>query len=161
MKELYLKFKTKHPSLAEILRFLVVGGISTALEYLLAGVVLYLFDPTLYHMLWDILRADGASITAKYVSQGVGYTLSTVASYFLSVLFVFEEKGESKTALGFTAYFVLSVVGLLIGELGMVLFVGKLSWNFWLTKILLTLITLTYSYFFKKYLIFKSWKKQS
>lgn len=151
-----LRIFENHPKIAEIVRFLLVGGICTLLEYAVAGTLLFALEKGKYGSFLSVfIKKTNPSTAVSTVCTSVGYIVSTLLSYFLSVRFVFDEKGRSKTALGFTAFVLLSVGGLLLNELGMWLLLEKGNVWFWFAKILMTVIVFAYNYCTKKCLIFK------
>lgn len=156
---LVLKLCFGNRRLAEIARFVIVGVIATLADFIASGIVLYLFDPSLYNSFLAIFNSKGASLAAQCVSTGVGFIVGVVVNYFLSVFFVFEEKGNSKTALGFILFVLLSAGGLAINVAGMYLFVDFAGWNYWLIKILLTCVVLVYNYVTRKFIIFRKRRK--
>ena len=95
------------------------------------------------------------SVLASCVGTGVGFLAGLAVNYILSVLFVFDEKGNSRTLSGFVVFALLSAGGLAINVLGMYLFVDLAHWNEWLIKILLTLVVLVYNYVTRKLIIFR------
>ena len=59
-------------------------------------------------------------------------------NYILSVLFVYEDKGNSKSVKGAILFAVLSVIGMLINMGGMWLGYDVCGINEWVTKIIMT-----------------------
>lgn len=157
LKSWYKEFNQSHKRLCEIIRFIIVGGIATLIDYLVMGIVLYLFDPSLYPKFYNVWigRVGDPSTIATVISSGLGFCVSLVANYLLSVLFVYEEKGNSKTIKGIILFVVLSVGGLLLNMLGMWLGYDICGINEWITKIAMTLIVLIYNYVTRKLFIFK------
>lgn len=146
--------------LAEILRFCIVGGVATIVDFVAMGITLYIFDPSLYPNFFNVFYGGGTpTVLASCVGTGVGFIVGLVVNYLLSVLFVFDEKGSSKTLHGFIVFALLSAGGLAINVVGMYLFVDLAGWNEWLIKIMLTLIVLVYNYITRKLIIFRKDKK--
>ncbi len=146
--------------LAEILRFCIVGGVATIVDFVAMGITLYIFDPSLYPNFFNVFYGGGTpTVLASCVGTGVGFIVGLVVNYLLSVLFVFDEKGSSKTLRGFMVFALLSAGGLAINVVGMYLFVDLAGWNEWLIKIMLTLIVLVYNYITRKLIIFRKDKK--
>ena len=54
LKNWYINFNNNHKKLCEIIRFVIVGGIATLIDYLVMGVVLYLFNPSLYPHFYNV-----------------------------------------------------------------------------------------------------------
>ena len=155
------KWNEKHPLLMEIVRFCIVGGLATVVDMVVMGVVLYLFEPELYPHFYNVWIGGGEPSTlATVVGTGAGFILGLFVNYFLSVLFVFEEKGKSKSVFGFTVFAVLSVIGLGIHLLGMYIGYDLLHINEWIVKIILTAVVMVYNYVSKKLLLFKKAKKE-
>lgn len=157
LKNWYINFNNNHKKLCEIIRFVIVGGIATLIDYLVMGVVLYLFNPSLYPHFYNVWigKIGEPTALATVVGTGLGFCVSLVANYLLSVLFVYEEKGNSKSAKGVLLFVVLSVIGLLINMLGMWVGYDLCHINEWITKIIMTLLVLVYNYVTRKLFIFK------
>ena len=113
MKKFLAKLNAAHPLFMEIIRFLIVGGIATVIDMLVMGAVVYAFDPSLYPHFYNVWYGGGEPSTlATVVGTGAGFVAGLIFNYIFSVLFVFSEKGNSKSVLGFTVFTLLSVVGL-------------------------------------------------
>lgn len=157
IKEKIIELNKKYPTLFEILRFLIVGGIATVIDFLTMGIVLYIFNPKIYPHFYNVFfgATQKPSLAANMVGTGTGFLFGLVINYVLSVIFVFIDKGNSKSAGGFISFAVLSAIGLAIHEIGMYVFCGKLGANEWIIKIIMTLVVLVYNYISRKLLIFK------
>ena len=153
------KLNEKYPLFMEIVRFGVVGVLATAVDMVAMGVVLYLFEPSLYPHFYNVWYGGGEPSTlATIVGTGTGFVLGLFVNYFLSVLFVFSEKGKSKSVYGFTVFAILSAIGLGIHLVGMYIGYDLLGINEWIVKIILTAIVMVYNYVSKKLLLFKKIK---
>ena len=154
-----IEFINRPTLVSEIFRFILVGGLATVIDFFVMGIVLYIFDPSLYPHFYNVFFGGGEpSLVAKLVGTGVGFVFGLIANYILSVIFVFNEKGNSKSAKGFIVFAVFSAIGLLIHEFGMYLLSDLLSVNEWICKIVLTLVVLIYNYLSRKIFIFKKEK---
>lgn len=152
----YKNFNEKHKRLCEIARFVIVGGIATVIDMFVMGLILYCFEPSLYPKFYNVWFGGGNPKTiATVVGTGTGFVVSLVANYLLSVLFVYEDKGNSKTVKGMVLFTVLSVIGLLINMGGMWLGYDVIGINEWIVKIIMTLVVLVYNYVTRKLFIFK------
>ena len=153
----YINFNNSHKKLCEIIRFIIVGGIATVIDYIVMGIVLYLFDPSLYPHFYNVWigRVGDPSTLAAVIGTGLGFLVSLVANYLLSVLFVYEEKGNSKSVKGAILFAVLSAIGLFINMAGMWLGYDICGINEWVTKIAMTFVVLVYNYTTRKLFIFK------
>lgn len=155
-------FVEKHHVFCEIVRFLIVGGIATVVDMFVMGLVLYAFDPSLYPKFYNIFYGGGQpSTAATVVGTGCGFIAGLIVNYVLSIFFVFEHKGKSKSAGGFLIFTLLSAVGLGIHLLGMYLGYTVIGINEWIVKIVLTVIVLIYNYVSKRLLLFKKSKTES
>ena len=160
-KEKFHNFVSKHARLCEIIRFLIVGGFATLVDMLVMGLILYAFGPSLYpkfYNIWYSKEEIKVSTAAAVVGTGAGFLAGLIVNYVLSIVFVFEHKGNSKSVGGFLAFTLLSVVGLGIHLLGMYLGKGVWGINEWIVKIVLTVIVLVYNYISKRLLLFKEKK---
>ncbi len=149
-----------HKLLAEILRFCIVGGIATIVDFFCMGCVLYAFEPHGYPHFYNVFFGSNfdPSQSATIVGTGVGFTVGLLVNYLLSIFFVFEEKGKSKTVTGFIVFTLFSIGGLLIHLLGMWLGYSVLKINEWIVKIFLTIVVLIYNYLTRKFFIFRKAK---
>ncbi|MBO4572689.1 MAG: GtrA family protein [Clostridia bacterium] len=143
--------------LGEIVRFLLVGGLATVVDFFMMGVTLYFFAPDKYPSFFNVFHGatEKPELIAACFGTGIGFIFGLIANYVLSIIFVFNEKGNSKSVKGFLVFAFFSAIGLGIHEVGMYLFNGVLLWNEWLVKILLTFIVLIYNFVTRKLLIFK------
>ena len=157
----------KKELLFEILRFLIVGGTATIVDY----IVYYLFrqiilPPSLIanNQMWD-----SASLI---ISTALGFTVGLIVNWVLSVKFVFQnvtDKKKSSSATSFVKFTVIGLIGLGITEVGMYIGVSllpeieifgisslfNLSLKEWFMKCLMTCIVLVFNYIARKKLIFK------
>lgn len=154
--------KKKGGTFAEIFRFLLVGGLATVADMFVMGVVLYAFKPSLYPKFYNVFYGGGKpSTAATVVGTGCGFIAGLLVNYILSVLFVFEHKGKSKTVGGFMLFTVLSAVGLGIHLAGMYIGYNLLHGNEWVIKILLTAVVLVYNYLSRRFILFKNDTKET
>ncbi len=153
----YKNFNQKHEKLCEIARFIIVGGIATIIDMFVMGVVLYLFEPELYPKFYNVWigKVGDPKTIATVIGTGVGFGISLIFNYVLSVIFVYEDKGNSKTVKGAVMFAVFSTIGLLLNMAGMWLGYDVLKINEWIVKIIMTLVVLVYNYITRKLFIFK------
>ena len=147
----------KNQLLREIFRFLLVGGGATVVDFLAMSLVLYLMQPQIYPDFLSVFFGGTAqpSTLATVIGTGAGFLVGLAFNYVFSVLFVYKEKGNSKTVGGFLLFSVLSAGGLAIHLLGMYVGYDLLSINEWIVKIILTAVVLVYNYLTRKFLIFR------
>lgn len=138
------------------MRFVFVGGLATVIDFLVMGITLYACDPSLYpHFYNAFFRGGEPALYAKMLGTGLGFLFGLISNYVLSVFFVFNEKGNSRSAKGFIIFAIFSAIGLGIHLLGMWFFSGVLSINEWIVKILMTAVVLVYNYLTRRIFIFK------
>ena len=153
----FIKKLWNNPLLREIVRFLIVGGGATVVDFLTMSLVLYLMQPEIYPDFLSIFLGGTAEPTtlATVIGTGAGFLVGLAFNYIFSVLFVYKEKGNSKTVGGFLLFAVLSAGGLLIHLVGMYLGYDLLHINEWIVKIVLTAVVLVYNYLTRKFFIFR------
>lgn len=152
-----------NPLLREIVRFLIVGGCATFIDFLTMSLVLFAMQPEIYPNFLSIFLGgtQDPSTLATVIGTGCGFLVGLAFNYIFSVIFVYKEKGNSKTLGGFLLFAVLSAGGLLIHLLGMYVGYDILHFNEWLIKIFLTAVVLVYNYLTRKILIFRQKKNAS
>ena len=157
------EFSTKHSLLVEIIRFLIIGGIATIIDMLVMGITLYIFQPQNYPNFFNVFygATNDPSTISTIIGTGLGFIFGLIFNYVFSILFVFEEKGKSKSVVRFISFSLLSFIGLCIHLLGMYIGYDLLKINEWIVKIILTLIVLVYNYLTRKLLIFKKVKEEN
>lgn len=157
----YKEFNEKHRKFCEFARFVIVGCITTAIDMLIMGIILYAFEPSLYPKFYNVWigKAGDPKTIATVIGTGVGFTISSVFSYLLSVKVVYNDEGNSKTAFGAILYFVLAAIGLFLNMGGMWLGYDVIGINEWIVKIAMTLIVMFYNFGSRKLLIFRKSKK--
>ena len=149
-------FLRTHKTIAEILRFIIVGGIATLIDMLTMGITMYFMQRGIYSSFINVfIHAPTPSTLATIVGTTIGFLVGLVVNYLLSIWFVFNDKGKSKSAQGFLMFTVLSVIGLLINIVGTYIGFDLMHLNQWLVKIIMILIVLVYNYISKKLLLFK------
>lgn len=158
--------QTKKQLILEILRFLIVGGTATLVDYF----VFWIFDGVLFPL---ISSAAWWEIVSLIVATALGFCVGLVVNWLLSVRFVFKQvknKEEASSKKSFALFTIIGVIGLAITEVGILLLVAILpgfslfgttellgtTWAKWLAKIVMTCIVLVWNYIGRKLFIFKS-----
>ena len=156
---------TKKQLLAEIFRFLLVGGLATIADY----IVFYLFRQWLLPT--QLFDAKAWDICSLIIATAFGFCAGLVVNWILSVKFVFravKNTEEAHSKKGFLIFTVIGLIGLGITELGMLVLVRVfpaitlfgttqflLPWDEWLAKIIMTCIVLVFNYIGRKIFVFK------
>lgn len=150
------EFLNTHKTIAEILRFIIVGGIATIVDMFTMGVVMYFMERSIYPSFINVfINSPTPSTFATIMGTSVGFVVGLIVNYVLSILFVFNEKGNSRTVKGFVVFTVLSVIGLIINIIGTYIGFDLLHLNQWLVKIIMIIIVLIYNYISKRLVLFK------
>lgn len=149
-------FFEKHKRLGEIIRFVIVGGCSTVIDFLAMSLFIFLFNMEVYdHSLLAVfLSSGGASSWSVVVGTGVGFVVSLVFSYLLSTFFVFENGKNARSLKGASIFAILSTIALLMQTVFMYIGYDILGFNEWLLKILITFVTMTFNYITRKKFIY-------
>ena len=158
MKQFLHKLNQKYPKLMEIVRFIIVGGIATLIDFIITGVFWYFTNREIYPKFYNILfgKIGEPSTWSTVVGTALGFGISLIFNYLLSLLFVFEEKGDGKSDKGFILFLIFSLIGLGIQSLGMYLLYDLAGFNEWIIKIILTLVVLVFNYITRKLFIFNN-----
>lgn len=154
-KQSILKKVVNKQNFLEVIRFLIIGGIATIVDYLAMGVYEYFMEPTGFDSFLDVFTRNDIKTSVVMVGTTLGFLSGLIVNYVFSITFVYEEKGNSKTALGFAIFSILSLIGLLISNVGMWLGYDICNFNQWIVKIVMTIIVMCYNYISKRLIIFK------
>ena len=158
--------QTKKQLLAEIFRFLLVGGTATVIDY----AVFWALDTCLL----PLILPQTAFWTAFSLILAVagGFCVGLLINWILSVGYVFrqtKEKVDVRSKKDFLTFTVIGCIGLVINELGMLFLVWSLptitilgattflsmEWKKWIAKCIVTCIVLVWNYIGRKKFIFK------
>lgn len=150
----------------EIVRFLLVGGLATLVDY----AVFYVFRQWLFPQ--TLFSWTGWNACSLAIATACGFAVGLLVNWLLSVAFVFQDvkdKQQSSSTKSFWIFTFIGLIGLAITEIGVLLLVHilpeitlfgvtkfLLPWDEWLSKIVMTCIVLTFNYVMRKTLIFKS-----
>jgi putative flippase GtrA len=119
---------------SQLLRFLLVGGLCTAVQYLVLVAAV------------ELGRAD------PLLASGAGFVLSAVLNYLLNRRYTWASRAGHRIAV---RRFVLVVgSGLLLNLLGMRLLHGYLRWHYVPAQVLTTLVTLGWNFAWHRYWTF-------
>lgn len=110
----------------EFLRFALVGGLCTALQYLvlILGV--------------EVLGVDAV------LASGIGFVLSAVLNYMLNRQFTWASSVPH--AIAMRRFITVLAIGLALNLLGMRLLHGYLGWHYVLSQVLTTVMTLLWNF---------------
>lgn len=162
MKRFLLNFVNKHKLLYEILKFLIVGTITTMIDFFVMSLIIYCFDAVAfdYNLIKVFLNGHTASTMAVVTGTAIGFVVSTIFSYWASNNVVFEKTEFSNSDKGIVMFFALALSGLVIHIVGMWFGYQILLINEWIVKIALTIIVMVFNYVTRKFIIFKEREKE-
>lgn len=89
---------------AQIIKFGFVGGLCFLIDFVIST--------ALFHLLINITSRSAATAIGGFV----GFTISVVVNYVLSMKFVFERKEDMSRRKEFVIFVILSVIGLGVNE---------------------------------------------
>lgn len=115
----------------QIFKFVVVGGIAT------------LIDWAIYYILFNYFHIF------PLISNIISYSISVIYNFIMSVKWVFDTKNKSMKRL-LLEFIILSLIGLIISEFIIWLFLELLSFNSFIAKILSTLIVMVINFVLRK-----------
>jgi len=149
-------YAEKHKKVAEVVRFVIIGGLATVIDFFITGLTEYFIDTSKFSSLLEVFIGGNAELSTSTVVIGnaVGFTTSLIFNYVFSIIFVYEHTGNSKSVKGFVLFAVLSIIGLALNLLGVYVLFDLLHTNQWLAKVIMTIIVLIYNYLSRKYFIF-------
>ena len=148
--------QTKKELIWEMIRFLIVGGIATLVDY----AVFYLCNLVIF-------KAIDTQVNLV-LSTALGFTFGLLTNWFLQkFVYRYITTKQTKSKVVFTKFVILSLIGLGITELGiniaspiyptLVLSIFGVKFQFWklFMKVLMTCVVLVFNYFGRKYFVFK------
>lgn len=126
----------------EFFRYILVGGSA----FLVDIGVMYLFKEYIFH---------GSYL---YLAVFIGYTVGLIYNFFFSCKYVFENgfaKIKNKEISSFIIFTIIGIIGLILTELFMKLFVDVIGIYYVISKILTGALVMFWNYIARKVIIFK------
>lgn len=120
---------------AQLIRFLLTGGLATALQYLVLAVSM-----------------DGLGWSAALAS-GTGYLAGSVLSYVMNYFFTFASNRSHVQAA--PRFYVMVAVGWGLNTVVMALLADGLDWNPWLSQLIATFLALIWNFVAARIWVFK------
>lgn len=118
--------------LNQILKFGVVGGLAFIIDY---GILILLTE--VFHINY-------------LISTTISFIVSVIFNYILSIFWVFDVDKNKNRATVFSVFIVLSIIGLLLNDLFMWLFVDGWKVHYLLAKIIATFLVMIYNFITRK-----------
>ncbi|MBQ9124939.1 MAG: GtrA family protein [Acholeplasmatales bacterium] len=147
--------QSKSEIIREIIRFLIVGGIATIVDY----IVFYTFN---------LVILKNVDITLNlFISTTLGFLAGLLVNWFLQkFVYKYIDESQTKSKKVFMKFVVVSVIGLGITQLGILLaepiyntyyWTIIITFDFWklFMKCLMTCIVLVFNYVCRKLFVFK------
>lgn len=153
---------------AEILRFLLVGGLATVCDY-----AVYLLFRQIVLPPDLVVGSDAWNACSAVIATTLGFLTGLLINWVLSVVFVFkggEKRVEVRDKKAFLIFTIIALIGLVFTQIAVgvgVLAVPSfalfgvdsflsLGWNEWLLKGITTCIVLVFNYWARKRYIFNA-----
>ena len=89
----------------------------------------------------------------KYIANAIGFTVAATTNYFLNRIWTFESHNPN-IALEFTRFFVIALIGLGINSGIVWAMSGKLKVNFYIAKIVATMVVTAWNFLINAYYTF-------
>ncbi|TSA27931.1 MAG: GtrA family protein [Bacteroidetes bacterium] len=89
----------------------------------------------------------------KYVANAIGFTIAASTNYFLNRIWTFESTNPN-VVLEFTRFFVIALIGLGINSAIVWAMSGKLKVNFYLSKLVATIVVTMWNFLINAYYTF-------
>lgn len=133
LKLFHIKLNEKMEKLfIQIFKFVIVGGIATIIDWVI------------YYIVYNFLKVN------PLVANIISFSVSVIYNYMASVKWVFNvDENKSKRKM-FVEFMVFSILGLLLTELLLWLFISKLSINEMVSKIISTAIVMVFNFVTRK-----------
>jgi putative flippase GtrA len=145
LQKLFLKF----PILKQLIKFVIVGGINTGIDFAVLNI--------------EMILTGIASGPGMLVLNSISFSVATTNSYFMNKRWTFEDKGAEKSGVKFSQFLAVSIVGIIING-GIVYLITSfttplfgLSPQLWanVAKLLATGISLIWNFIGYKFFVFK------
>ncbi|MBR1386545.1 MAG: GtrA family protein [Bacilli bacterium] len=136
LKKLNIKLSNdKYNLLVQIFKFFIVGVIATIIDFII------------YYICYNKFEID------PLIANIISFSISVIYNYIASVKWVFAtDKNKNKKVL-FIEFISLSILGLLLTESLLFIFINLLSFNKMISKIIATIITMVFNFVTRKIFI--------
>jgi len=121
----------------QIVAFLIVGIIATAIDWIL------------YYILCNIV------LISPYISNILSFIIALIFNYIASSKWVFNFKNKS-----FVPFVIYSIIGLLLTEALLFIFIDLINIDKMISKIIATIITMIFNFLTRKVLLEKKHNKK-
>ncbi len=133
LKKLHINTSPKTTNLLiQIFKFVIVGGIATLIDWIV------------YYILYNFLKVN------PLIANILSFSVSVIYNYSASVRWVFDVNKNKNKKKMFAEFMIFSVIGLIITELLLYLFINILSLHAMLSKVISTLIVMVFNFVTRK-----------
>lgn len=146
---MYQTIIARFPIIKQFSKFVVVGVINTAIDFIVLNV--------------EMAATHITSGPFMFVLNSVSFSAATVNSYFMNKYWTFEDKSNQKEGAKFSQFFVVSIIGITIN--GAVVYfmttflspLGGINAQLWanVAKIVATGFSLVWNFIGYKFIVFK------
>ena len=137
---LHIENKKLEKLSVQILKFIIVGGIATIIDWIV------------YYILFNYLDMN------PLVANIFSFSVSVIYNYTASVKWIFEvDKNKSKKKV-FIEFIILSLIGLLLTEILLFIFISYISMTEMSSKIIATAIVMVFNFITRKIFLEKDKK---
>ena len=124
--------------------------ISQLFKFGVVGVLAFIIDYVILYFCTDILHIH------YLISSFISFTISVIFNYILSVKWVFNVSKDMSKKDSFIIFVFLSIIGLIINEIVMYIFVGKFGIYYMISKLIATAIVMVYNFITRKIIVEKN-----
>ena len=116
----------------QIFRFIIVGGIATIIDW------------TIYYILFNIFEIN------PLIENILSFSVAVVYNCIASIKWVFTVDENKNKKQIFIEFVILSIIGLIISEILLYIFVDTIKINEMISKVLATIIVMTFNFVTRK-----------
>jgi|APSaa5957512576_1039674.scaffolds.fasta_scaffold177504_2 putative flippase GtrA len=120
---------------AQVVRFLMTGGLSTGLHYFVLGVLTAYFS------------------VSAVVASSLGYFSGALLSYVLNYFFTFESERPHVEAV--PRFYTMVFIGFVINASCVGLAADYFGWNKWVVQVIATCLTLIWNFWASRHWVFR------
>lgn len=89
----------------------------------------------------------------KYIANGIGFSIAATTNYFLNRIWTFESTNPN-IVIEFSRFFIIALIGLGINSAIVWAMSGKLKVNFYLSKLVATIVVTAWNFLINAYYTF-------
>lgn len=150
----------KYKNVWEFARYALVSLFTKFVNIFGEALVRFIMEPWAYLSFWALIWGTTENVTVSMISTVAGFLLASVVEYFISCVFVFEKNKKGNSVMGFVAFLLLSLGGMVIHILGKYVGETLLGCPWIAVNIVCGFFVLAYNYVAKKFLLFNDRDKK-